>query len=451
MEERLLARGHAPVVSFGEIEALDQLREHGADMVLVLLPLEGRDGTRVLAQLREVDQGIPIVVCGSDATIPNAARAMALGASEHFAEPLPATNDLLASIGVLLGARRHDTHLRYLRRKDAADGGANALIGESAGMRRVRAMVDQICSHVSATPTSILISGETGTGKGLVAKALHYGGARRNAAFVDINCAALPAPMIEAELFGHERGAFTDAKRAREGLFETADRGSIFLDEIGSMSLDLQSRLLKVIEDQQFRRIGSSTPIAVDVQIVAATHEHIPSLVEQSRFRADLYHRLNVVHIEMPPLRERGEDRLLLARSFIRSTCKRYGLPERELADDAAAALMRYPFPGNVRELRNIIERVILLENTDTIDREHLQLRLSGVVEVGNTDAPACESDERLDVRLPSGSFSLDELERATLRAALERNHGNVSRTARYLQISRQKLLYRLRKHGLRR
>jgi transcriptional regulator with PAS, ATPase and Fis domain len=309
-------------------------------------------------------------------------------------------------------------------------------------MHRVRELVIQICSRTAHSPPTVLVCGETGTGKGLVARALHEMSVRAEAPFVDVNCAAIPASLIESELFGYERGAFTDARTAREGLFEAAAGGSVFLDEINSMPVELQAKLLTVIEEKQLRRIGSRTSAHVDVQVVAATQQDLREYSESGAFRADLFHRLNVLRIDLPPLRERGEDRLLLAEAFVREACDKYLLEGRQLDATARELVLEYSWPGNVRELKNQIERAVLLNNDPEIRAEHFTLG-DGTqsIEVGS-------SEGRLKVALPNENFSLAELDREIVRQALTRHEGNVSRAARYLGISRQKLIYRMKKHG---
>jgi transcriptional regulator with PAS, ATPase and Fis domain len=304
--------------------------------------------------------------------------------------------------------------------------------------------VRKICRRtVGGGAPTVLITGETGTGKGLFAKALHYNSVRRNWALVELNCAAVPATLIEAELFGHERGAFTDARSARAGLFETADRGSLFLDEIAALDLSLQAKLLNVIEEKRVRRLGGSGERSVDVQIVAATAQDLEVMTAENRFRRDLFHRLDVVRIHLPPLRKRGDDRLLLAETFLVQLCHEYGLPARQLSAGARRAVERYDWPGNVRELRNRIERVVLLRDDAVVRTADLELpEPERRVEIR-------DGAEGLSVELPEQGFKLDDLEREVLSQSLERHKGNVSRAARFLGITRQTLIYRMRKHGL--
>jgi transcriptional regulator with PAS, ATPase and Fis domain len=289
------------------------------------------------------------------------------------------------------------------------------------------------------------LNGETGTGKGMLARAIHLSSSRSQRAYVDVNCASLPPALLEEEIFGHERGAFTDAHEARAGLFETADRGTLFLDEISTLSLELQAKLLTVIEEKRVRRIGGSSPRQVDVQVIAATNRDLSEMVNRGHFREDLFHRLNVIALTLPPLRERGEDSLLLAHSFLRSLCEGYGIPERSLADDARECITRYLWPGNVRELRNQLERIVMLEEDELVRAQHFPFQWEGAgARRGGRDAGGA-----LRVSLPEQSFSLKALEREVLRQALGKAGGNVSRAARYLSITRRTLLYRMKKFQL--
>jgi transcriptional regulator with PAS, ATPase and Fis domain len=314
-------------------------------------------------------------------------------------------------------------------------------------MRKVFARVRQLCSRTAGGKTPIiLVSGETGTGKGALAKAIHYRSVRRHRPFVEVNCAALPPNLVESELFGHERGAFTDARRGRPGLFETADGGTLFLDEVPSIPLELQAKLLTAIEDRRVRRIGGNTPQDVDVQLIAAAQPVLRKMVKSGRFREDLFHRLNVLSIDLPPLRERGDDVLLLAREIVEEICGEYGLPPLELADSAIAFMRRYHWPGNVRELRNQIERIVLLSESPQIEGWQFE-RASG--EFLRVEPEP--SDSGLRIQLPVQGISLPDLEQQVIRQALELNEGNVSRTARYLSITRQTLIYRMKKFGIHR
>lgn len=445
LEDRLVRRGYSTLVHRRASDVLAAVRAFSVSLVIVALPIAEASSRGLLRDLKDTAAGLPIVVLGTDHELRGPEDTFDFGVWEHLLETDTHEDDILSVIGVALGSRRQDEHLRYLQSRDAAEAAFRAVLGECPAMQRVRAFIEQVCRRTARGGVPpIRIAGETGTGKGLVAKALHYNSARRHQPFVDVNCAALPPSLMEAELFGHEKGAFTDARTTRRGLFETAHQGTLFLDEIGCMPPDLQAKLLTAIEDKQIRRIGGRTNIHVDVQIIAATHHDLEALVASGRFRDDLFHRLNVLTVTLPPLRERENDKILLAEEFVARACAEYGMPRRRISDAARKTILAYAWPGNVRELRNQLERVVLLENDDVIRAEHF-------------DKPAAASGVQLthksgtlQVTLPAEGISLEELDRVVIETALARHDGNVSRTARYLGVSRQKLIYRMKKHELR-
>lgn len=442
----LAKRGHALSLARSSKEGVQKLaREPGLRLVVVLLPLADTTSRGLVEKLRGVDTDIPLVVIGKDADVHGAGDAFELGAAEYLEEALADPPELLAAIGSIVGARRGDRHLRYLRSKAAPEAGWKSIIGESLTIQKVVGVLRQVTKRTQggATPT-IFLGGETGTGKGFIAQAVHFNGVRRNRPFVDVNCAALPSSLIEAELFGHERGTFTDAKTSRAGLFETADSGTLFLDEIGAVPLDLQAKLLTAIDEKKVRRIGARHSTTVDVQIIAATHESLSRKVEDGTFREDLFHRLNVVTVTIPPLRDRDRDVLLLARAFLATFCREYGMPVRRIDHGADAWMQEYAWPGNVRELKNQLERIVLLQNDDVVRAEHFK---------GSGAAPSnvrvSSSGGELSVALPPNGVPLVAVEKEIIRQALERCDGNVSRAARFLSISRQTLIYRIKKHDL--
>ena len=426
-------------------EGLDAFRQSGADLVVLSLPIADAGAAAVLAELRALDPRIVVVATGGDADVAGPSDAVRLGIDELIDDIAGNLPKALSAIGILVGVRKEDEELRYMRRKAGAGAaGWEAFVGQSPAMQRVFATVQQLCRRTSSgqTPT-ILITGETGTGKGLLARCIHYNSVRRNQPFVEINCAAIPQTLIESELLGYERGAFTDARSSRTGLFETADGGTIFLDEIGSLPLDLQAKLLTVVEEKMVRRLGGRKATRIDVQVVSATHEALATMVARGTFRADLYHRLNVVSVEMPALRHRDHDAVLLAEAFIASFCREYGITARRLTEEARRLVTQYGWPGNVRELKNRIERIILLEDGEWIEARHF--------EIAPSTSTSLLHDGEWSFSLPPNGIALDRIEREILRQALERFQWNVSRAARYLSISRQTLIYRMKKHKLQR
>jgi two-component system, NtrC family, response regulator AtoC len=320
------------------------------------------------------------------------------------------------------------------------------LVGSSAGVVALREQVDRLLQTWSSArrPAPVLIQGETGTGKGLLARAIHRASPRAAAPFVDINCAAVPDTLLESELFGYERGAFTDARQAKPGLFHLAHRGTIFLDEVALLPPALQAKLLSVLEERAVRRLGGTRAEAVDVWVIAATNEDLTVALRERRFRDDLYHRLAVVAFTLPALRTRGEDIVTLAEHFLATACADYGLPRKTLAADARAALVRYPWPGNVRELSNVMERAALLAETTTLGAAHLALSEGVTV----PDRAAAAGDAIKPAVIPPAS-SRDAI-REHLERVLAQTSWNISRTAALLGVSRNTVMARITRFGLR-
>ena len=367
-----------------------------------------------------VPSDVPIVAVGAATAHRLAAQAVAAGAADYLA--LPDDRDVLRDVAAAAVARRRDVQARgNFARLEAQAHAFREIIGGSPALRATLERAARVLPHADAT---VLITGETGTGKELLARALHYGGPRAAAPFVELNCAAIPAQLLESELFGHERGAFTDAKTAKPGLFEAADGGTLLLDEINRLAPELQSKLLRALEDKTTRRLGATQSRRVDVRIIAATNGVLTTEVREGRFREDLFYRLNVISLHLPALRERGDDVLLLAATFLKKFSAQYGLPEPSVTPELRRALLAHAWPGNVRELRNAVERALLLSTPGTLD----------LGELAPADAPAAR-----DGGLPFPA-RLDDIVRAAARAMLETTAGNRSEAARRLGISRSRL-----------
>ncbi|HKE90965.1 MAG TPA: sigma-54 dependent transcriptional regulator [Gemmatimonadales bacterium] len=367
----------------------------------------------------------PLLVAGASLSHRVAAQVLAAGASDYFA--LPDDRDALR--GALRTALERRRAARDRQALATLEGQAHAfreIVGTSAALR---ATLERAARTLPFADATVLITGETGTGKELLARALHYGGRRATAPFVELNCAALPATLLESELFGHERGAFTDAKTAKPGLFEVAEGGTLFLDEIDSLAVELQSKLLRALDQKEVRRLGATASRAIDVRIVAATNSDLTRAVQAKRFREDLFYRLNVVNLELPPLRARGDDVLLLAEHFVRRLCAQYGISEPPLSAETRRALVTYPWPGNIRELRNLVERTLLLSPPGEFHLEGFITLTSPAP--GGTDLP-----------FPT---TLAELQRAAAQAMLDLTRGNRSEAARRLGVSRSRLQRLLR------
>ncbi len=400
--------------------------EFGPDVVMLDLNLPDASGLTVLAEIRGRDSAAKVIVMTGHGSIETAVEAMKAGAFDFIGKPVA-----LAEVRILVekaaGQERMEGALSYYRGRDARGAGAAAILGESSAVtalrQRIAKLVEAERNMQGGQPPAVLVRGETGTGKELVARALHFDGPRQGGPFIELNCSTLPAHLLEAELFGHERGAFTDAKERRIGLVEAAQGGTLFLDEIGDIEPAVQVKLLKLLEDRTVRRIGAVRDREVDVRFVSATHRDLEALVREGRFRADLFYRLRVVEMEVPPLRARGADILMLARHFLAESGRRYGKPGLLLDDAAAAVVMKHPWPGNVRELRNAMEQAALSADGEAVSPANLAL------------APVSRAMQR---------ETLPEMERDLIERALERTGGNVSRAARDLGISRDTLRYRL-------
>ncbi len=413
-------------------EALVRLESFEPDVVLTDLKMPGMDGITLLERGRARAPHAAFVVMTAFGSIETAVEAIKKGAENYLTKPL----DLDAVVAIVeraaerarvareAEAMRQRLHERYAIQN---------ILGEHPAMRRMLATVAQ----VAASRATVLIHGESGTGKELIAAAIHHGSPRRDGPFVTLNCAALAETLLESELFGHERGAFTGAASRRRGRFEHADGGTLFLDEVGEIPLSVQVKLLRFLQERSFERVGGNRTIEVDVRVVAATHRDLRELVAEGRFREDLYYRLDVVRIEVPPLRERASDIPLLAHHFLFRFAQENGRPAERFSAAALEALRRYAWPGNVRELQNAIERAVVLCEGPEVRPEHLPPQVA---------APEGAAPEGACWR---AGMTLADIERAAILAALEANGGSTSEAARQLGISRRKVQYRLKAWGI--
>jgi DNA-binding NtrC family response regulator len=359
---------------------------------------------------------------------------MRMGAFTYVNKPFE-TDEMVLSVRTALETTRLRREVQALRRLHQAEG-LGDVIGESKAMRDI---VDLMRTLATSRANTVLLLGESGVGKGLIARALHNASERRDKPFLTITCTAIPETLLESELFGHERGAFTDAKSSKPGLFEVADGGTIFLDEIGDMPLGLQSKLLQVLEDRTFKRLGGVSDITVDVRVVAATNADLEKLVREGAFRTDLFYRLNTFPVRLPALRERPEDVPILLRFFIDKFNKEFNKQIRGVDDEAMEALQRHPWPGNVRELRNAVERAMILGQHSVLAKSDFAFSLES-----GRDGPG---PDRL-LRLPPEGLDVETLERDLVRQALERSGGNQSKAAQLLGMTRDQIRYRLEKYG---
>lgn len=442
---------------------LKQIDIFKPDLILLDYQLPGIDGLEVLKQIREVDQNVRVILITGHGNVKIAVDAMKTGAYDYLSKPL-ILDELKLLIDRVVGQDRLEGALSYYRKRDAGTGGLSALLGESPPMQamknEIRRLLKSEESMVGQAAAAVLLTGETGTGKEVVARTIHFDGPRKDQPFVEINCAAIPIHLVESELFGYERGAFSGAKGRKIGLIEAADGGTLFLDEIGSMELGIQVKLLKLLEDKKVRRLGSLRDQNVNVRILAATNQSLEDLVEKDLFRSDLYYRLGIIRMEIPPLRDRGRDILLLANHFLTALARRYGKRGLHFTPDADERLLAHSWPGNVRELRNIVEQTVLLTSGDAIGPEQLFPLSSpdiqsekNVKDRETAENGEIEEQEGIHFTLPSGGVSLEEVleevERKLVVQALKKTSGNVTQAAKMLQISRDTLRYRIEKYDL--
>ena len=418
--------------------ALSALGDRRYDLVLLDVWLPGADGLEVLSRIRESDAELPVVVISGHGTIETAVKAVRSGAQDFVEKPLSLEKTLLA-VRNTLQRRRLETEVRALKRQLDE---RYVMVGESPALRRLRAEIEQ------AAPSNgrALIFGENGTGKELVARAIHVRSLRAEGPFVEVNCAAIPEDLIESELFGHVKGAFTGALAARKGKFELADGGTLFLDEVGDMSLKTQAKVLRALQEQRIEPVGGAGSVEVDVRVVAATNKNLEEEIRQGRFRDDLFFRLNVIPFQVPPLRERREDIPLLARYFVDVLSAEHGRRPRTIAPEALAALSRLPWPGNVRELRNIIERLVIMAPGDTIERRHLPSTLLDSLPADEPAAEALPGDAAGGSRLHEAR---EAFERSYILAKYRECGGNMSRTAEALGVERSNLYRKMKGYGL--
>jgi len=439
--------GFSTVIAESGEEGLRLAEESSPDVALVDIRLPGMDGLEVLRQLRAGSPGTQVIMTTAHASVSSALEAMKLGAFDYLTKPVD-LDELQVVVNKAVSDLRVRRELSYLKRRDAAGGHVSEIVGESAPMRELRSQIERIAAlegPEGTSPPSVLVRGETGAGKEMVARAIHYQSARAAGPFVEINCAAIPASLLEAELFGYEKGAYTDAKAGKPGLFEAADGGTLFLDEIGHMDPAMQVKLLKAIEEKSVRRIGAVRPKAFNARIIAATNRDLDAAIAEGAFRADLYYRIHALAIDVPALRERGDDILLLARHFLERYTRQWGLPPKTLSAGTEAALLAYAWPGNVRELAHMMERAALQHTGPGITAEQLGLTAR------KRPAPVVvEGDGTVEVDFSHGPIVLDEVERRLIVEALRVAQWNRGRAAELLGISKDTLRYRIEKFDLR-
>ncbi len=445
MSEALRSWSFAPLEAGSVAEALSQFTGELPAAILLDIDLPDGSGLDVLRQVMQDRPESVVIMITGNVQIENTLSALRGGAYDFIGKPIN-LEELRVTIRNGIEARRLRREVEQVRKERAREFNFGQIVGESPAMKKMLSLAAKVAeSEVS----SVLLQGESGTGKDLVAKAIHYGSQRADSPFIAINCAALPATLIESELFGYEKGAFTDAKARKEGLFEQAEGGTLLLDEIGELELALQAKLLRVLEEGMFRRVGGLKDIPLDVRVLAASNRDLKTESEAGRFRLDLYYRLSIIQIDIPPLRERGDDVLLLSQHYIDKIGARLRLRKKVagLSPEVTSVFRSYDWPGNVRELRNVIERALILEESDTITTEYLPggLLARPAATAGGV-AGSRGDDIRAQFVLPTQGISLDEAELSFVKQAIERSGGNQTRAAELLGISRDQLRYRLKK-----
>ena len=430
LRERLLRDGYTVLESGTVASALEKITP-AVDLVLLDHRLPDGDGLTLLRQIKDVSPDTLVILMTAFSTVENAVAAMKLGAYHYLNKPFN-LDDVSAIVEKALETSRLRREVRLLRGSQSRECGFDAIIGASPAMVAAKSLLERIAASPA---TTVLLTGETGTGKDLAAKAIHYNSERAPKPFVNITCSALPEQLLESELFGHERGAFTDARQQKRGLLETADGGTVFLDEIGEMTPGLQAKLLRFLEERTFKRVGGLNDIRVDVRVIAATNRDLEDEVKAGKFREDLFYRLQVMPVRLPPLRERVGDISLLVAHYIDRYNREFRKRVRGLQPAAQALLDQYRWPGNVRELRNAIERAMLLADHGLLGTEDF--------------ATLSRQTAVTPFRLPAEGVNLEAVERQLLVQALERAGGNQTHAGHLLGINRDQVRYRIEKFGL--
>jgi two-component system response regulator AtoC len=430
--------------NFQVIEAADLQHAHAKllaeipDLVTLDIKLPDGSGIDLLKKIKELYPQVPVIMITAFGVVDVAVQALKLGAYDFIEKPIN-FEKLENIIHNALETSSLKTQVAQANRSNRSRFGLDKIVGKSKAIKDVSDLIQRLAQSGAST---LLVQGESGTGKELVSRALHYESSRRDKPFVALNCAAIPETLIETELFGYDKGAFTDAKTLKRGVFELADGGTVFLDEISEMQLNLQSKFLRVLEDQTFRRVGGIKDISVDVQVVASTNRNLEQAVKEGKFRDDLYYRLSVIPIQIPPLRERQEDIPMLVEHFIQRYNQQFRKSVKDIAPEALKLMMEYSWPGNVRELKNAIERAMILADGDCLEVAALPIRIS---EPGSAVALSRESGAYL-VKLPRSGANLEDIEKELIIQALEFANGNKTKAAKLLKTSRDTLRYKVKK-----
>lgn len=431
LEISLRQAGYQPLTAKDGREALDLISTRDVDCVVTDLHMPRMDGLQLLKEIRQIDADLPVIIVTAQGEVKSAIEAMKHGASDYILRPFD-LEELELSIKRALSFSRLVVENQYLREEKTADSG---LVGNSPVMQQLQQSIRQVAPEKA----TVLVAGETGTGKELVARAIHAGSPRSKALFVAVNCAAIPHEMLESELFGHEKGAFTGAIKERIGKFELADGGTLFLDEVTEMPMQLQAKLLRALQESVIERVGGNRPISVDIRVVAATNRNPQDAIKEGKLREDLYYRLNVFRIDLPALKARKSDIEVLARHFL---SRRHV----EISPAAIDVLMQYDWPGNVRELENVLERAAIISGNQAIMPQHLPAEMSAIISTATDYQEPVPAAAATTLSLPN---AVETLERRLITEALQATHGNKSRAAKLLEISERSLWYKLSQYQM--
>lgn len=440
--QALVSWGYSSAEAGSVAEALETFENEHPTVTLLDIELPDGSGIDVLNEIRQKQPDAVVIMITGSLDVGHTVAALRGGAHDYISKPIH-LEELRVTIRNGIETRELRREVEQIRRERTTEFNFSQIIGESQAIKKTIEMAKKVAA---SDFSSILLQGESGTGKDLIAKAIHYASERAEFPFVAINCAALPATLIESELFGYEKGAFTDAKARKEGLFEQAEGGTLFLDEIGELELQLQAKLLRVLEEGMFRRVGGLKDLPLNVRVIAASNRDLKKESSENRFRLDLYYRLSVIQLDIPPLRDRGDDVLLLADYYIQqlSEKKRMTHKIKGLSPEVQKIFKSYEFPGNVRELRNIIERALILEDHDLVTTEYLPADLA----LSTKFQPGAVSTGTFNFVLPEGGVPLEDVELQLVQQAMERTNGNLTHAAKLLNVSRDQIRYRLKKSG---
>ncbi len=443
LSEAMRDAGYKVITGTTGEEAIREVKESSPDIVLLDMKLPDIDGLKVLKQIKDMDQNTPVIMMSAYVDIPTAVNATKIGAHSFVEKPLNVEKIKMDVQNTLenYDVRKELEQLKEIERRHKSDNPIEQILGNSPAIKKMKKTIEKI---VESRATTVLIRGESGSGKELIARAIHYASNRSEKPFVDVNCTSIPDELLESELFGHERGAFTDAKKEKKGLFELSNGGTMFLDEIGDMKMAMQAKLLRVLQEKNFKRVGGTKQINVDVRIVAATNKDLEQSISDGLFRDDLYYRLNVVQIISPPLRERQDDVLLLTRHFINEFNRDFNKSVSKIHPEAEQLLLSYSWPGNIRELRNVLERAILLESEDVLLPQDLSISPSH-------QAAARQQDDATPALPVNDDMTLDDMEKWLIERTLSTCSWNKNLVAKKLGINRTTLYTKIKKYNLER